>query len=82
MLSLICKLTNNTDPDKYKYIGYSIGFDSRSECFFTDRSYEKNVIIFWANMSSYVHVDNKGKGILILDEGPTQELDDAALQQK
>ena len=30
-------------------------------------------------MSSYVHVDNKGKGILILDEGPTQELDDAAL---
>ena len=26
-------------------------------------------------MSSSVHIDNKGKGILILDEGPTQELD-------
>ena len=27
-------------------------------------------------MSSSVHVDNKGKDILILCEGPTQELDD------
>ena len=26
-------------------------------------------------MNSYVHVDDKGKDILILDEGPTQELD-------
>ena len=30
-------------------------------------------------MSSSVHVDNKGKCILILGEGPTQGLDDAAL---
>ena len=27
-------------------------------------------------MSSSVHVDNKGKDILILGEGPTQELND------
>ena len=26
-------------------------------------------------MNSYVHVDDKGKDILILDEGPTQGLD-------
>ena len=25
------KLTINADPDKYKYSGYSIGFDSRSD---------------------------------------------------
>ena len=25
------KLTNNADPDKYKYIGYALGFDSHSE---------------------------------------------------
>ena len=31
-------------------------------------------------MSSYVHVDNKGKDILILDEGPTQGLDDMKLK--
>ena len=30
-------------------------------------------------MNSSVHVDNKKKYILILDEGPTQGLDDAAL---
>ena len=30
-------------------------------------------------MSSSVHVNNKGKDILILGEGPTQELDDTTL---
>ena len=30
-------------------------------------------------MSSCVHVDNKGKDILILGEGPKQELDDTTL---
>ena len=30
-------------------------------------------------MSSSVHVDNKGKDIFILGEGPTQELDDTTL---
>ena len=30
-------------------------------------------------MSSTVHVDNKGKNILILGEGPTQGLDDTTL---
>ena len=40
----------------------------------------KNVIIFGADMSSSVHIDNKGKDILILGEGPTQGLlDDTTL---
>ena len=30
-------------------------------------------------MSSYVHVDNKGKDVLILDEGSTQGLDHTTL---
>ena len=30
-------------------------------------------------MSSSAHIDNKNKDILILGEGPTQELDDATL---
>ena len=34
---------------KYKYTGYGIGFDSCSEFLFTDRTYEKNVIIFGAD---------------------------------
>ena len=39
----------------------------------------KNIIIFGADMSSSVHVDNKGKDILILGEGLTQGLDDTTL---
>ena len=72
-------LTKNADLDKYKYTGYGIGFDSRSEFLFTDGSYRKNVIIFGADMSSSVHVNNKGKDILIFDEGQTQELDNKTL---
>ena len=59
------KLTKNADLDKYKYYCYGIGFDSHSDFLFTDGSYGKNVIIFGANMSSSVHIDNKGKDILI-----------------
>ena len=39
----------------------------------------KNVITFGADMSSSVHVDNKGEDILILCEGSTQGLDDTSL---
>ena len=67
------QLIKNADLDKYKNTDYDIGFDSCSEFLFTDGSYRKNVA---ADMSSSVHVDNKGKVILILGEGPTQGLDD------
>ena len=40
----------------------------------------KNVIVFGADMSSSVDIDNKGKDILILGEGPTQGLDDTPLK--
>ena len=40
---------------------------------------EKGVIIVGADMSSSVHVDNKGKDILIFVEGPTQGWHDATL---
>ena len=39
----------------------------------------KNVIIFGVDMSSSVQIDNKNKDILIIGEGPTQELDDTTL---
>ena len=40
------KLTNNTDPNKYKHTGYGIRFDSRSEFSSTDGSIRKLVIFF------------------------------------
>ena len=45
----------------------------------TDGSLGKNVIIFGADTSSSVHIDNKNKDILILGEEPTQGLDDTTL---
>ena len=36
---------------------------------------ERNFIIFGADMSSSVHIDNRGKDTLILGEEPTQGLD-------
>ena len=58
---------------------YGIGFVSRLEFLFTYGSCGKNVIIFTADMSSSVHVDNEGKFILILGEQPTQWLDETTL---
>ena len=52
-------LNKNTDPDKYKYSNYSIRFDSSSEFSFLDESIENNVIIFGAELSSFLHIDNK-----------------------
>ena len=39
----------------------------------------KTLIIFGADMSSSVHIDNKNKDILILGERPTRGLDDTIL---
>ena len=52
-------LIKNADSDKYKYSSYDIGLDSRLEFSFTDGGMGKNVIIFGADMSSSVHIDNK-----------------------
>ena len=57
------KLTKNEGVDKYKYTGYGIWFDTPSKFLFTDGSYGKNVMIFGADISSSVHIDNKGKDI-------------------
>ena len=61
------KLTEKVNLDKCKYTGWDVRLDSRLELLFAYGSYGKNVIIFGADMSSSVHVDNKGKNILILD---------------
>ena len=40
---------------------------------------EKNIIIFGADMSSSVHIDNKNKDVVTLGETTTQGLDDTTL---
>ena len=72
-------LTKNADIDKYKYSGYVIGFDRLSSFSFPDSGFGWNVITFGADMNSSPHVDNKGKDILILEEGPPQGLGENSL---
>ena len=72
-------LTKNADVNKYKYSGYGIAFDRTSSFSFPGGGNGQNVIIFGVDMNSSVHVDNKGKDILILGKGPTQGLGEHSL---
>ena len=67
------RLTKNVD------IGYGTGFDRKGSYSIGDDKIGRNVIIFGIDMSSYPHVDNKGKDILILEKGPTQGLGEHSL---
>ena len=73
------KLGKNTDPDKYKYSGYSIGYYLRSEFSLPHGGMGKNLIIFEVDMSSSLHIGNRKIDILIPGMGPTQKLDDTSL---
>ena len=68
-------LTKNADIEKYKYSGYGIGFDRRSSFSFPRGGFGQNVLIFGADMSTSIHIDNKKKDILVLRRGPTQGLE-------
>ena len=72
-------ITKNADIDYNKYSGYGIGFDRTGVYLLPDGSFGRNVVIFGVDMSSSVHVDNKGKDILILGKGPTQGLGEHSL---
>ena len=61
--------------EKYKYSGYGIGFDGRSSFLFLSGGFGQNILIFGADMSSSIHIDNKKKDILVLGRGLTQGLE-------
>ena len=67
------------DIDKYRYSGYGIGFDRRGIFSSPGGGFGQNVIIFVADMNSSIHIDNKGKDMLILGFGPTQRLGEHSL---
>ena len=59
-------LTKNADIDKYKYSGYSIGFDRKGEFSFGSGGFGKNYIIFGADLSSSSSYANNKNNILVL----------------
>ena len=54
-------LTKNADIEKYKYSCYGIGFARRSSFSFSSGGFGQNVLIFGADMSTSIHIDNKKK---------------------
>ena len=76
------KLTMNADLDRYKYSCYGVGFDLHTEFSLPEGSMGRNFIIYGADLCSSVQIDNRGKDILVLGEGPTKALDDKTLTAK
>ena len=74
-------MTKNTN-DKYAYSGYGTGFDEKTSFSFSSSRFGQNVIIFGVDTSSYVHVDNKKRDVLILGNGPTQGLEHTLTAEK
>ena len=74
-------MTKNTN-DKYAYSGYGTGFDEKTSFSFPSSRFGQNVIIFGVDTSSYVHVDNKKRDVLILGNGPTQGLEHTLTAEK
>ena len=75
-------LTKNADIDKYGYAGYGIGFDRRGSFSFPGVGFGQNVLIFGVGVSFSAHIDNKKKDILVLEKGPTQELEHTLTAEK
>ena len=78
----VVTLTKNSDIDKYKYSGYSIGPDRRSNFSFPSGGFGQNVSIFRIDISSSAHIDNKKNEILVLGKGPTQRLEHTLTAEK
>ena len=71
-----------SDIEKYKYFGYGIGFNRRSSFSFPSGGFGQNVLIFGADMSTSIHIDNKKKDILVLGRGPMQGLESTLTAEK
>ena len=59
--------------------GYDIGFDARSQFLLSNSKWDKNIVIFVVNNSSFVHADDIKKDVLLRGGCPTDGLNDAAI---
>ena len=66
----------------YKCSDYAHGFDRTSSFSFTGGGFGQNVLVFGADMSNSIHINDKGKDILVLGRGPTQGLESTLTAEK
>ena len=63
-LFIAVKLIKNAEKDKYKYSEQRIGFDNHGTFLLSNGSgFGNKLVNFGADMSSFVHADNKRKDI-------------------
>ena len=74
--------TKNSEIDNYKYSRYGIGLDRYGFFSHPSGGTGRNVIIFIADMSSFIKIDNRKKYIIILGKGPTQGLEHIMAAEK
>ena len=72
-------MIKSADVDKYKYLGYGNGFDSRGSFSHPIKRDGRNVIIFGADLSSSVHANNKVNNILVLGKNFIQGINDTTI---
>ena len=62
------KITKDVDTSNYKYSGYGICFDGKSDFTFGNNINGKNVIMFGCDMSFSSHANNKVNNIYVLEK--------------
>ena len=65
------KLVRNPIKNKFTYNGLGIAFDGKGSWSFGN-DFAKNVVIIGVDNNSLSHTDNRKDNFLVLDEGPTQ----------
>ena len=78
----VIKITKNADVDKYKYSRFGIGFDSRGSFSHPSGGNSTNVIVFGADLSSYVHANNKVNNVLVLGKSLIQGINNFFVDNK
>ena len=73
------KTGDATDPDKYIYSSYGLGFDSTGEFTHPQGGTARNIIIFGADLSNSVHTTNQTQNILILGHGLNQKVNNTTI---
>ena len=70
---------DTTDPDKYIYSSYGLGFDSTGEFTHPQGGTARNITIFGVDLSNSVHATHKTQNILILGHGLTQKVNNTTI---
>ena len=70
---------DTTDPDKYIYSGYGIGFDHTGAFTHPEGNLARNMIIFGADMTGSAHASNKTQNILVLGKAFIQKINNTTI---